>query len=207
MSPQHGERSDLSAATRRVRAEAIPSIRPVAPWIASAFAVGRFGRRSPRNCEGAEGGQSDLSVAAQRAKAEACARIEVAVRRWMVGTRHSGNCGHARAAFQNEWSGCGTIQRAAKASAIHEIIPASLRVALRAKPRYLARPIQPVLGVGLAGQSRDFALLATRIVRLDRPAVFCNANGLEGHFCFCHAALCRRSPQNRTKKTSSRVCF
>ena len=65
-----------------------------------------------------------------------------------------------------------------------------LGVALGAEPRDLAVSVHPVVGIGLAGKPDDFSLLATGIVRLDCPIIICNPNDPEGHFCFCHEALC-----------------
>ena len=75
----------------------------------------------------------------------------------------------------------------------------SLGVALRPEPRDLAVSVHPVVGICLAGQPRDFALFAARIVSLDCPVVICDPNGLEGHFCFCHEPLCTIREEN-TKK-------
>jgi hypothetical protein len=66
-----------------------------------------------------------------------------------------------------------------------------LGVALRAQPRHAPVSIHPVVRVGLAGQAGDFAGLDARIVRLDFPVLVCVSDNLEGHFCFCHAALWR----------------
>src|SRR4051812_37524229 len=75
---------------------------------------------------------------------------------------------------------------------------ALLGVSLGAEPRDLAVAVDPVVGVCLAGEALDFALFAVRVIRQDFPVVVCNADGFEGHFCFCHAALCRRWPEKRT---------
>jgi len=75
-----------------------------------------------------------------------------------------------------------------------------LGVALRAEPRDLAVSVHPVVGIGLAGKPSDFSLLAAWIVRLDRPVVVCNPNDPEGHFCFCHGALCSLWPQVQALK-------
>src|SRR3954453_1312697 len=74
----------------------------------------------------------------------------------------------------------------------------SLGISLGAEPRDLAVAVDPVVGVCLAGEALDFALFAVRVIRQDFPVVICNADGFEGHFCFCHAALCRRWPEKRT---------
>jgi hypothetical protein len=74
-----------------------------------------------------------------------------------------------------------------------------LGVALRAEPRDLAVSVHPVVGICLAGEAEDFALFAIRVIGLDFPFIVCNADGLEGHFCFCHSPLCRQWPQKRTR--------
>ena len=75
-----------------------------------------------------------------------------------------------------------------------------LGVALRTEPRDLAVSVHPVVGIGLAGKPCDFSLLAAWIVRLDSPVVVCNPNDPEGHFCFCHGALCSQWPQVQASK-------
>src|SRR5882724_1705160 len=75
-----------------------------------------------------------------------------------------------------------------------------LGVTLRAEPRDPAVSVHPVVGIGLAGKPDDFSLFATWIVRLDCPIVVCNPDDLEGHFCFCHGALCSQWPQVQALK-------
>src|SRR5260370_7486450 len=73
-----------------------------------------------------------------------------------------------------------------------------LGVALRAEPGDLAVSVHPVVGICLAGQPCDFALFTIRVVGLYFPVVICNSDSPEGHFCFCHGALCAQWLQKRT---------
>jgi hypothetical protein len=74
----------------------------------------------------------------------------------------------------------------------------SFCVALRAEPGDLALSVHPVVGICLAGQPCDFALFAIRVVGLYFPGVICNSDSPEGHFCFCHGALCGQWLQKKT---------
>jgi len=69
---------------------------------------------------------------------------------------------------------------------------------LGAEPGDLAVSVHPVVGICLAGQSCDFAWFNIRVVGLYFPVVICNSDSPEGHFCFCHGALCGQWLQKRT---------
>lgn len=71
----------------------------------------------------------------------------------------------------------------------------SLGVTLGAEPRDLTLTVDPLVRIFLAGKARDGSLLATRIVGLDSPIIFCDSDDPEGHFCFCHEALCSHLPE------------
>ena len=71
----------------------------------------------------------------------------------------------------------------------------SLGVALGAEPRDLALAVDPLVRIFLAGKTCDGSLLATRIVGLDGPIIVCDSDDPEGHFCFCHEALCSLLPE------------
>src|SRR5205085_2216476 len=66
-------------------------------------------------------------------------------------------------------------------------------------PGDLAITVDPVVGIRLAGESGDFALLVVGVVRQDLPVIVCNAGDFERHFCFGHAALCTESCRKRTR--------
>jgi hypothetical protein len=93
---------------------------------------------------------------------------------------------------ENEWSGCG-YRPGRSSRAIRWRAIASLSVALRSEPRDLAVSVHPLINFGLAGKPRYLARIGSGIIRLDRPVVVGDAQGLKGHFCFCHAVLCRHS--------------
>jgi hypothetical protein len=70
----------------------------------------------------------------------------------------------------------------------------SLSVALRAQPRDLAVAVHPVVNVGLALETSDFSRFGAWVLSDDSPVIIRVTNWPEGHFCFCHAALCRQRP-------------
>src|ERR1700738_4524142 len=81
--------------------------------------------------------------------------------------------------------------------------PRLLRIPLRAQPADAALAVHPVVGVGLARQARDQTGLGARVIRLDAPVVLGVSDDFEGHFCCCHAALCRVLQQKRTRLVQS----
>jgi hypothetical protein len=75
----------------------------------------------------------------------------------------------------------------------------SLSVALRAEPGDLAVSVHPIINVGLALETGDFSWFGAWVLSDDSPVIIRVTNGFEGHFGFCHAALCRQCPQKRTR--------
>jgi hypothetical protein len=75
----------------------------------------------------------------------------------------------------------------------------SLSVALRAEPGDLAVSAHPIIDVGLALETGDFSWFGAWVLSDDSPVIIRVTNGPEGHFGFCHAALCRQCPQKRTR--------
>src|SRR6266567_5413978 len=74
----------------------------------------------------------------------------------------------------------------------------SLGVALGTEPGDLAVAVDPVVGIRLAGEAGYLPLLVVGVISQDLPFVVCNPGGSESHFCFCHAALCRKRSEKRT---------
>ena len=66
----------------------------------------------------------------------------------------------------------------------------SLGVTLRAEPRDLAVSVHPVVNVGLALETSDLSGFGAGVVSDDNPFIVGLANRPEGHFYFCHGALC-----------------
>jgi hypothetical protein len=63
-------------------------------------------------------------------------------------------------------------------------------VTLGAKPRDLAFSVDPFVNLGLARETGNLSWFQAGVFSDDFPVIFCVALRAEGHFCFCHGALC-----------------